>query len=264
VQFLSDKIHELHPEFELVPAHVTIRYFCDSRGAHGEIQPLGQLNAVLALRQVHLESGTGIEIVTVPVNPLPSPLILREYPWLLASVVLVSMLCAGLTFRWLYGYHRRLRELARDGLTGALRRESFVETLDLAIKQARATEAPLCLALLDLDNLKPINDRHGHNAGDKTLQNLVNIARAHLRNADVIGRLGGDEFAVLMAGATRTAASNIAETIRNEFANSSAVTATVSIGLVELGGDDTPDQFMRRADERLYAAKRTRNAVAAL
>ena len=84
----------------------------------------------------------------MPVNPLPSPLILREYPWLLASVVLVSMLCAGLTFRWLYGYHRRLRELARDGLTGALGRESFVETLDLAIKQARATEAPLALLFL--------------------------------------------------------------------------------------------------------------------
>ena len=52
VRFLSDKIHELHPEFDLVPAHDTIRHFCDSRGAHGEIEPLGQLNAVLALRPV--------------------------------------------------------------------------------------------------------------------------------------------------------------------------------------------------------------------
>ena len=264
VQFLSAKIHELHPEFELVPAQDTIRHFCDSRGAHGEIQPLGQLNAVLALRQVHLDGGIGIEIMTVPVASLPSPLIVQEYRWSLALVALVSLLCAILAFRWLNRYQRRLREFARDGLTGALRRESFIETLDLAIKQARATEAPLCVALLDLDNLKPINDRHGHHAGDKTLQNLVNIARAHLRNADVIGRLGGDEFAVLMPGATRNAAGKIAETIRNEFANSSALTATVSIGLVELGTDDTPDQFMRRADERLYAAKRTRNAVAAI
>jgi hypothetical protein len=84
VRFLSDKIHELHPEFDLVPAHDTIRHFCDSRGAHGEIEPLGQLNAVLALRPVHLEGVMGIEIMSVPVTPLPSPLIVREYPWLLA------------------------------------------------------------------------------------------------------------------------------------------------------------------------------------
>jgi diguanylate cyclase (GGDEF)-like protein len=262
VQFVSEKIHEFHPEFDLVPAQDTIRHFCNSGGAHGEIEPLGQLNAVLALRPVHLENGMGIEIMTVPVTPLPSPLIVREYPWLLALVVLVSLLCAGLTFHWLHGYHRRLGELARDGLTGALRRESFTETLDLAIKQAKTTLMPLCIAVLDLDNLKPINDRHGHSAGDKTLQHLVYIARAHLRDADVIGRLGGDEFAVLMAGATRSAAGTIAENIRNEFSRSSAVAATVSIGVAELGPDDTPDQFIKRADEQLYAAKRTRNAVA--
>jgi diguanylate cyclase (GGDEF)-like protein len=120
----------------------------------------------------------------------------------------------------------------------------------------------LCIAVLDVDNLKPINDRYGHGAGDKTLQDLVNVARAHLRSADVIGRLGGDEFAVLMAGITRTAAGKIAENIRSEFARSSAVAATVSIGVAELDPDDTPDQFIRRADERLYAAKQTRNAVA--
>ena len=263
VQFLSDKIHELHPEFDPVPAHDTVRHFCDSRGAHGEIQPIGLLNVVLALRPVHLESGMGIEIMTVPVSPLPSPLIVREYPWLLLFVFLVSLLCAGLAFRWLHHYRRRLGELARDGLTGALRRESFNEALDLAIKQARTTATPLCVAVLDLDNLKPINDRHGHEAGDKTLQDLVNVGRAHLRAADVIGRLGGDEFAVLMAGVTRTAAGIIAENIRKEFARSSAVAATVSIGVVELDTHDTPDQLIRRADERLYIAKQIRNAVAA-
>jgi diguanylate cyclase (GGDEF)-like protein len=263
LQFLSDKIHELHPEFDLVPAHDTIRHFCDNRGSHGEIEPLGQLSAVLALRSVHLESGgLGIEIMTVPATALPSPLIVREYPRLLGLVGLASLLCAGLAFRWLRDYRRRLRELARDGLTGALRRESFAETLDLAIKQARMTLTPLCIAVLDLDNLKPINDRHGHGAGDKTLQDLVDIARSHLRSADVIGRLGGDEFAVLMAGVTRAAAGTVAENIRNEFARSSAVDATVSIGLAELASDDTPEQLIRRADQRLYAAKQTRNAVA--
>ena len=262
VQFLSNKIRELHPEFDLVPAHDTIRHFCDSGGSHGEIEPLGQLNAVLALRQVHLESGIGVEIMAVPVTSLPSPLIVGEYPWLLAMVALLSLTCAGLAFHWLHGYRRRLGALALDGLTGALRRESFTETLDLAIKQARTTVSPLCIAVLDLDNLKPINDRHGHEAGDRTLQQLVNVARARLRSADIIGRLGGDEFAVLTPGVTPTAAAAIVDNIRNEFARSSAVAATVSIGLAGLGPEDTPDQFIRRADKRLYAAKQTRNAVA--
>ena len=263
LQFLSDKIHELQPEFDPVPAHDTVRHFCDSRGAHGEIQPIGLFNVVLALRPVHLESGMGIEIMTVPVSPLPSPFVVREYPWLLLSVFLVSLLCAGLAFHWLHGYSLRLGELARDGLTGALRRENFTEALDLAIKQARTTVTPLCIAVLDLDKLKLINDQHGHGVGDKTLRDLVQISRAHLRAADVIGRLGGDEFAVLMAGVTRTAAGAIAENIRNEFARSSALAATVSIGIAELDPHDTPDQLVRRADARLYAAKQTRNAVAA-
>jgi diguanylate cyclase (GGDEF)-like protein len=262
VQFLSDKIRELHPEFDLVPAHDTIRHFCDNGGSHGEIEPLGQLNAVLALRQVHLESGIGVEIMAVPVTSLPSPFIVAEYPTLLALVALLSLTCAGLSFHWLHRYRRRLRALALDGLTGALRRESFTETLDLAIKQARTTVRPLCIAVLDLDNLKPINDRHGHGTGDKTLQDLVNIARSRLRSADVVGRLGGDEFAVLMPGVTPAAAAIVVENIRDEFARSSVVAATVSIGLAELGPDDTPDQFIRRADKRLYVAKRTRNAIA--
>lgn len=93
--------------------------------------------------------------------------------------------------------------------------------------------SPLCIAILDLDNLKPINDRRGHDAGDRTLQDLVNVVRARLRSADLIGRHGGDEFAVLMAGVTQTAAATIVENIRNDFAHSSAVAATVSIGLAE-------------------------------
>jgi diguanylate cyclase (GGDEF)-like protein len=262
VKFVSEKVHEFHPEFDLASAHDTIRHFCNDAGTRGEIEPIGQLNAVLALRPVHLENGMGIEIMTVPVTPLPSPLIVGEYPWLLGLVALVSLLCAGVAFYRLHGYRRRLDELARDGLTGALRRESFTEALSLAIKQARTTATPLCIAVLDLDNLKLINDRRGHGAGDKILQELVNVARAHLRSADVIGRLGGDEFAVLMAGVTRTAAGTIADKIRKEFARSSAVAATVSIGVAELDPADTPDQIIRRADKQLYAAKRTRNAVA--
>jgi diguanylate cyclase (GGDEF)-like protein len=266
LQFLSGKIRELHPDFDLPAARDTIRRFCENRGTHVEVEPLGQLNIVLALRPVHLENGMGADIVTFAVAPVPSPLIVREYPWLLTLVILISLLWAGFAFRWIRNSRRQLRDLAKradvDGLTGALRRESFTDNLELAIKQARATATPLCVAVLDLDNLKPINDRHGHSSGDEILRDLVQIARAHLRSADPIGRLGGDEFAVLFAGATGTAAGAIADNIRSAFARAARAGATVSIGIAELRPDDDAERIIRRADERMYAAKATRNAVA--
>ena len=266
LRFLSDKIRELHPDFDLLPAQDTIRRFCDSRGTHVEIEPLGQLNVVIALRPVQLENGTGADIVTVAVAAIPPPMVVREYPQLLTFVILVSLLCAGLAYRWLLTNRRELRDLAKraaiDGLTGALRRESFSENLELAIKQALATATPLCIAVLDLDNLKPINDTRGHAIGDETLQLLVKVARAHLRTADLIGRLGGDEFALLLLGATGTAAVAIADTIRAAFAQASPMNATVSIGITALRHDDDAERILRRADQRMYAAKVTRNAVA--
>jgi diguanylate cyclase (GGDEF)-like protein len=264
-QFLAGKIRELHPDFDLPPAQDTIRRFCDGRGTHVEMEPLGQLNVVLALRPVHLENGMGADIVTFSVAPVPSPLVVREYPLLLTLVFLVSLLWAGLAFRWIRAGRRQLRDLAKradiDDLTGALRRESFSDNLELAIKQVLATATPLCIAVLDLDNLKPINDTHGHATGDETLQLLVKVARARLRTADLIGRLGGDEFAILLSGATGTAAVAIAETIRVAFAQASPMGATVSIGMAELRLDDDAERIIRRPDERMYAAKATCNAV---
>ncbi len=266
IQFLAGKIRELHPDFDLLPARDTITRFCENRGAHVEIEPLGQLNVVLALRPVHLENGMGADIVTFAVAPVPSPLVVREYPRLLTLVILASLLLAVVAFRWIRANRRQLRDLAKradiDGLTGALRRESFTDNLELAIKQALATATPLCIAVIDLDTLKQINDQHGHSAGDEILRDLVNVARAHLRTADVIGRLGGDEFAVLLSGATGTAAVAIAENIRSAFAKAARMGASVSIGVAELRRDDDAERIIRRADERMYAAKATRNAVA--
>ena len=131
LQFLGGKIQELHPDFDLPSAQDTIRRFCDNRGTHMEIEPLGRLNVVLALRPVHLKNGMGADIVTFAVAPVPSPLVVRVYPRLLTLMILVSLLWAGLAFSWIRTNRRQLRDLAKradiDGLTGALRRESFSE-----------------------------------------------------------------------------------------------------------------------------------------
>jgi diguanylate cyclase (GGDEF)-like protein len=265
-QFLGDKIRESHPDFDVVAAQETIRRFCNSRGTHVEIEPLGEFSIVLALRPVRLGSGTGVDILTFAVAPVPSPLVVREYSRLLIAVLLISLLWAALAYHWIRSNRRQIRALAKraeiDGLTGALRRESFSENLELAIKEARKIAIPLCIAVLDLDHLKPINDNYGHAKGDETLQLLVEIARARLRATDLIGRLGGDEFGLLLSGATGTAAVAIADTIRAAFAQASHMGATVSIGITALRHDDDAERILRRADQRMYAAKVTRNAVA--
>jgi two-component system, cell cycle response regulator len=183
----------------------------------------------------------------------------------LILVFLSSLVLAGLTFYRIRGNRRKLKDLARrasvDELTGALRREAFMENLDLAIRQARSSATPLCVAMLDVDDLKPVNDRHGHSAGDETLRNVVTAARSHLRGVDLVGRIGGDEFAVLLAGTTSVAATAIADTIRNEFARIASGETTVSIGVAEMLPNDLLESILERADERLYVAKQTKNIV---
>jgi diguanylate cyclase (GGDEF)-like protein len=93
----------------------------------------------------------------------------------------------------------RLRDLAdRDPLTGVLNRRAFVERFEAELKSAGRHQAMLALAILDIDNMKQINDAWGHPAGDKALVNLTKRLSDSCRSQDVVGRYGGDEFVVLL------------------------------------------------------------------
>jgi len=164
----------------------------------------------------------------------------------------------------------QLRDWAiRDPLTGIFNRRHFDETARRLIPRLRHNGEPLGLILVDIDSFKEINDRHGHDVGDRALQLVGQMLRDAIRPTDLPCRLGGDEFVVALPGASGAATAARAEALRASLAaqsvqaNGASVTVSASFGVAVLtGAGDTLQAALRRADQALYEAKRAgRNRV---
>jgi diguanylate cyclase (GGDEF)-like protein len=148
-----------------------------------------------------------------------------------------------------------------DGLTDMLNRRAFFERAERARQAAVRLRKPIALMMLDLDHFKQLNDTFGHACGDDALRLFADIARATLRENDVIGRLGGEEFALAMPGTSLAGAQFAAERLRNAVAEAPAPACaasyrmTVSIGLVMIDPHEELTAALARADHALYAAK---------
>jgi diguanylate cyclase (GGDEF)-like protein len=159
-----------------------------------------------------------------------------------------------------------LAELARtDPLTGLANLRAFRGRLDEEVKRARRYRTPLACVMVDMDNLKPINDELGHAAGDHAIRGLAEVIRRELRETDFAGRYGGDEFVLLLPHTTGVEARVLSERIAARLRDTPlalrgrAVTLGASFGIAALGEeplDDPGDILVRRADAALYAAKR--------
>jgi diguanylate cyclase (GGDEF)-like protein len=154
--------------------------------------------------------------------------------------------------------HRRRATL--DPLTGLFNRNALEQRLAELDGQPSQPEEGLSHAFLlcDLDHFKRVNDRLGHGAGDAVLQDVAYTMRAALRAGDSIYRVGGEEILVILPGAGREAALEIAERLRHEVPRGRpvGVEITVSIGVaVSEPGQINPDDMLSRADAALYAAK---------
>lgn len=146
-----------------------------------------------------------------------------------------------------------------DGLTGAYRREMGRIALGNEIDRARRGDGRLVVAFVDLDNLKGINDRQGHAAGDDALRTVVSAVKAKLRSFDPVLRYGGDEFVAGMCEFDETDAAQRFEAIQESLA---AAGIKVSIGLAALEPGDTVDTLIARADAALLDGRRiTRGSV---
>jgi len=159
--------------------------------------------------------------------------------------------------------NEQLQHLATtDSLTGVSnRRHFFSQALD-ELTRMRRHRRPAAMFMLDLDHFKLLNDRHGHDAGDKVLVEAASRVRQLLRGHDVFGRLGGEEFAGLLPETDITAAFAVAQRVRESVAairlklGEEAVNATCSIGMTAILPDsDTPESALKRADGALYLAK---------
>lgn len=169
----------------------------------------------------------------------------------------------GLAVPMLHADNAQLRRLLiQDALTGAYNRHFFLELSQQAIRQSRMREQQASMLMLDLDNLKHINDRYGHAAGDQALSQIAHVCRGALSANDVLGRLGGDEFGVLLPAMGHAEAAQVAQRLlaavrASVYPFSDDIRPSMSIGIATTQSDtDDYDSLWMRADSALYVAKR--------
>jgi diguanylate cyclase (GGDEF)-like protein len=152
-------------------------------------------------------------------------------------------------------------KLARtDPLTALPNRRAFIERLSAELSHARRVQAPVCIAYIDIDNFKRINDEKGHVEGDDFLRKMAHAIRETIRESDVAARLGGDEFAVLFTDAKRSAVEPLAHRL---LARTRAlgdrypgleIGASVGMAWFE-AAPESPELLLERADGAMYEAK---------
>ncbi|MCW2235472.1 GGDEF domain-containing protein [Azospirillum canadense] len=177
--------------------------------------------------------------------------------WLLLLIMAVAALAAMSQLHFMMAL---VDQASHDGLTGAFSRRIGEELLRVQFAHAQRADLPLSLVFVDLDNFKAINDRHGHDQGDKVLGRAAESIRGMLRQSDVLVRWGGEEFLVIMPNTPRDGALIAVERLRIKGfgARPDGSTQTASVGIAEYTADRRPTDWgdlVELADHRMYMAK---------
>lgn len=152
--------------------------------------------------------------------------------------------------------------MRNDPLTGALNRKGMDEALAAEVARAHRHDSKLCLALLDIDNFKKLNDSLGHAAGDAALVHLARVVQEVIRPEDTLARYGGEEFVVLLPDTALddavTALTRVQRELTKRFFlhNNDRILITFSCGVAELGDAEDAAAALQRADGAMYLAKR--------
>ncbi len=156
-----------------------------------------------------------------------------------------------------------LRQASTDVLTGLPNRAAMTALLDGAMARGRRSGGRLCVAMVDIDLFKRVNDRYGHAVGDLVLRGVAGRMASGLRSTDVVGRFGGEEFLVVLEGTAEASGALVMERVRQRVGNDpfqvdghEGFTVTVSIGVAIAGDEDDASSLLARADAALYAVKR--------
>ncbi len=148
---------------------------------------------------------------------------------------------------------------SHDELTGIYSRRFFLDALRREQARCEREYQPFCLALLDLDLFKNVNDRYGHLVGDDVLRTFAECVQQEVRQVDYFARYGGEEFSLLLVDADMALASAIMERIRSRIEAQAfpqvEMAITASIGITQYQPGDTLNDLIGRADRALYAAK---------
>jgi diguanylate cyclase len=163
---------------------------------------------------------------------------------------------------------------SRDELTGLINRREMTHQLERA--QMRSVAHPshpgpsttFCVAVIDLDHFKRVNDTHGHAVGDEVLRRFASVAQATVREQDLLARWGGEEFVLLLGNTSLQEAHGVVSRLRESMANlrmrvgDADISISISAGLAESVDHESQERLLSRADAAMYAAKaQGRNAV---
>ena len=158
-------------------------------------------------------------------------------------------------------FEKTQRQAMTDGLTNLANHKTFYETLERELRRLQRYGEYLSVIMIDIDNLKPINDNHGHRAGDLAIRHVSKKISACIRKSDTAARYGGDEFAVILPNTSLSDAVVAAERMVNDVANSVVMwerhrlNLSISVGVGQYDPSCCPEQITRQSDEALYAAK---------
>lgn len=187
--------------------------------------------------------------------------VLLNADWLLWSIFAVVLAFFGLIIGKTL---ERLNSLTHiEPRTNLFNRRYFHILLEREMERQKHTHAPLCVAMIDVDNFKKINDLNGHVFGDKVLRKISEIIKSNTRSIDILTRWGGDEFALVLPYTEAEDALKICERIRTsvEQAGETLCHTTLSIGLVCVFDTMTYEQLIVLADSAMYEAKKVKNAT---
>lgn len=156
----------------------------------------------------------------------------------------------------------------QDYLTGALNRRGMEEALTREFSRADRSGGEVCLAMMDIDHFKKLNDTLGHEAGDIALMHLAKVTRSALRPTDVLARYGGEEFVIILPQTSEAAGMQVMMRVQRELTrqfflhDNERVLITFSAGVAQRQPGEVSEEVMRRADMALYQAKQSgRNRV---
>lgn len=158
-------------------------------------------------------------------------------------------------------------EARTDFLTGIYNRRYIDSVVHTLIKEANAENQPFSLLLIDIDYFKSVNDRFGHDVGDRVIQKAAQIFRESIRTSDLLGRFGGEEFIILLPHSNLQAGIRLAKRIQKKVQDytinidHTSIHITVSIGVTVWEPNDQFNTLYKRVDEALYEAKKKRNTV---
>jgi diguanylate cyclase len=152
-------------------------------------------------------------------------------------------------------------QVREDQLTGTLNRRGLDDAMEREIARSERKNLPLCVAVLDLDNFKRLNDTYGHQAGDEALVHLARVIKKTLRPTDIVARYGGEEFVCVFSETDLPQAVEVMKRVQRELTkrfflhNNERLLITFSAGVARRDREESQESLVARADKAMYQAK---------